>query len=256
MSFRARQPRPPHCEPDTMRADQRCQGTNGPAAGRISRSDASRRRHDRPRRPPRESDQGPTPRDSGGAGPGLGPDGAIPRCARNFRITAGSCSVAISRSRPPHCGHARTSIENARCRGPPSSRRANRSLPVRPPNLLCRSRTPSACLPERSLSPSRSAINSRSFSGQSAGPCRGGIGSSGSGSPTCGPAGAPAGPPDWVLVMDSSTLLWNSTREFSPLDNAFPLDHARAPRKLQQPSRRQPAGPEGKQWGLRALASP
>jgi hypothetical protein len=33
-----------------------------------------------------------------------------------------------------------------------------------------------------------------------------------------------------------------------PLDNAFPLDQARAPRKLQQPSRRQPAGPEGKQW--------
>jgi hypothetical protein len=27
MSFRARQPRPPRCEPDTMRADQRCQGT-------------------------------------------------------------------------------------------------------------------------------------------------------------------------------------------------------------------------------------
>jgi hypothetical protein len=30
-------------------------------------------------------------------------------------MTAGSCSVAIGRSRPPQCGHARTSIENARC---------------------------------------------------------------------------------------------------------------------------------------------
>ena len=30
-------------------------------------------------------------------------------------MTAGSCSVAISRSRPPQCGHARTSTANARC---------------------------------------------------------------------------------------------------------------------------------------------
>ncbi len=30
-------------------------------------------------------DQGATPRDSGGAGPGLGPEEAIPRCARSFR---------------------------------------------------------------------------------------------------------------------------------------------------------------------------
>jgi hypothetical protein len=30
-------------------------------------------------------------------------------------MTAGSCSVAISRSRPPQCGHARRSIANARC---------------------------------------------------------------------------------------------------------------------------------------------
>jgi hypothetical protein len=60
-------------------------------------------------------DQDAMPPDSGGAGPGLGPERAIPRCARSFRITAGSCSVAISRSRPPQCGHARTSIANARC---------------------------------------------------------------------------------------------------------------------------------------------
>ena len=30
-------------------------------------------------------------------------------------MTAGSCSVAISRSRPPQCGHASTSIAKARC---------------------------------------------------------------------------------------------------------------------------------------------
>ena len=30
-------------------------------------------------------------------------------------MTAGSCSVAIRRSRPPQCGHARTSSANARC---------------------------------------------------------------------------------------------------------------------------------------------
>ena len=33
-------------------------------------------------------------------------------------MTAGSCSVAISRSRPPQCGHARTSSANARCINP------------------------------------------------------------------------------------------------------------------------------------------
>ena len=30
-------------------------------------------------------------------------------------MTAGSCSVAIRRSRPPQRGHARTSMANARC---------------------------------------------------------------------------------------------------------------------------------------------
>ena len=30
-------------------------------------------------------------------------------------MTAGSCSVAIRRSRPPQLGHARTSMANARC---------------------------------------------------------------------------------------------------------------------------------------------
>jgi ferric-dicitrate binding protein FerR (iron transport regulator) len=46
---------------------------------------------------------------------GWPPPWASTRCtpgccrARSFRIPAGSCSAAISRSRPPQCGHARTS---------------------------------------------------------------------------------------------------------------------------------------------------
>ena len=37
------------------------------------------------------------------------------RCARSLRITTGSCSVAISRSRPPQLAHAKASSANARC---------------------------------------------------------------------------------------------------------------------------------------------
>jgi hypothetical protein len=51
--------------------------------------------------------------DSGGAGPGLGPDGPIRRCARRFTMTAGSCSVAISRSRPPAM-RARQNVDRER----------------------------------------------------------------------------------------------------------------------------------------------
>ena len=50
-----------------------------------------------------------------GAGPGLWPEWPRARCARSFRITAGSCSVAISRRRPPQWAHANTSMPNARC---------------------------------------------------------------------------------------------------------------------------------------------
>lgn len=59
-------------------------------------------------------DQGAMPPDSGGAGPGLGPEPVIPGCARSFRITAGSCSVATRRGRPPRCAHARC-IKAAQC---------------------------------------------------------------------------------------------------------------------------------------------
>jgi hypothetical protein len=69
------------------------------------------------RRPPRPSRirSGRDAARLGRGGTGLGPDRAIPRSARIFRMTAGSCSVAIRRSRPPQCGHARTSIANAQC---------------------------------------------------------------------------------------------------------------------------------------------
>jgi hypothetical protein len=65
--------------------------------------------------PPSRSDQGVAAPGAAGAGPGLGPEGAIPTGARIFRMTAGSWSAAIRRSRPPQCRHARTSIANARC---------------------------------------------------------------------------------------------------------------------------------------------
>jgi len=41
---------------------------------------------------------------SGGAGPEFGPERAIAAGARSFRMTTGSCSVAISRSRPHNTG--------------------------------------------------------------------------------------------------------------------------------------------------------
>jgi hypothetical protein len=56
------------------------------------------RQHDGVRRGSRGSDQ-----DVGGAGPGLCSDGERPRYARIFRITAGSRSVAINRSRRRSC---------------------------------------------------------------------------------------------------------------------------------------------------------
>jgi hypothetical protein len=65
--------------------------------------------------PPSRSDQEAAALGSGGAGPGLGPEGPTPTCARMFRMTAGSCRVAIRRGRRPQWGHARTSIANARC---------------------------------------------------------------------------------------------------------------------------------------------
>ena len=70
----------------------------------------ARRRPSRPRR----ADQG-----TGGAGPGLGPERAIPRCARSFRITTGSCSVAISGSRPRNAGtpeHRSSSVGRVKSR--------------------------------------------------------------------------------------------------------------------------------------------
>jgi hypothetical protein len=60
--------------------------------------------------PPSRSDQDATAPDSGGAGPGLCPEWQRARCARIFRMTAGSCSVAIRRRRPPQWAHGSTSM--------------------------------------------------------------------------------------------------------------------------------------------------
>ena len=65
--------------------------------------------------PPSRPGQDAAAPSSGGAGPGLGPEAPTPTCARILRMTAGSCRVAIRRSRPPQWGHARTSMANARC---------------------------------------------------------------------------------------------------------------------------------------------
>jgi hypothetical protein len=85
-----RHPRPAHRRVSTgrwtggaARMSRRRTGTTATAAPRI--------------------DQDAAP-NSGGAGPGLGPERAIPRSARIFRIMAGSCSVAIRRSRPRSAG--------------------------------------------------------------------------------------------------------------------------------------------------------
>jgi hypothetical protein len=91
----------PRRQPATDRPDQR----------RWRLAAEARRRPPRPR----GADQDAAALDSGGAGPGLCPEWARARCARIFRMTAGSCRVAIRRSRPPQWPHARTSMANARC---------------------------------------------------------------------------------------------------------------------------------------------
>jgi hypothetical protein len=68
--------------------------------GRLSANATSRRQHEGGP-PPSRSDQDAAAPDSGGAEPGLCPE--WPR-ARIFRMTAGSCSMAISRRRPPQLG--------------------------------------------------------------------------------------------------------------------------------------------------------
>ena len=86
------------------------QPARGPS--RVRTDDAAPRGHDGGRRVPNRSGRGGVGFGRGGAG--ARPERAISRCPRSFRVTAGSCSVAISRSRPRQCGHARTSIANAR----------------------------------------------------------------------------------------------------------------------------------------------
>ncbi len=94
-----------------FRTHRRRQPAGGPAgsaprAPRCAGTTASAAR-------PSRSDQDAAAPDSGGAGPGLCPEWPSARCARIFRMTAGSCRVAIRRRRPPQWAHANTSIPNA-----------------------------------------------------------------------------------------------------------------------------------------------
>jgi hypothetical protein len=106
----------------------------GRRTGRISTNDASRLRHDGVRRAPELIRSGRGGTGLGWAGDGTPPEWERARCARIFRMTAGSWSVAIRRKRPPQLGHASTSMPNARC---------VRAARVQARGLVC-SRAPSA----------------------------------------------------------------------------------------------------------------
>jgi hypothetical protein len=119
-----------------MPAHRRGQPARGPAGSALM---TPRRAGTTAAAAPSQSRQGAAAPDSGGAGPGLGPERAIPRCARSFRMTAGSCSVTISRRRPSQYGHPRTSI----AKEDTSSRHGARRAPCResgPPGSSTRSR--------------------------------------------------------------------------------------------------------------------
>ena len=106
ISLRARRPRPPGRERDARRAHRRRQAANEQAANNPPGSAETT-----PRGAGTTAAMAPSQSRSGNGrgGTGARPGADHPRCARRFRINAGSCSVAISRSRPPQCGHARTS---------------------------------------------------------------------------------------------------------------------------------------------------
>jgi len=73
--------------------DRRRQSTGGPAdSARMPPRGAGTTAS---AAPPSRSDQDATAPDSGGAGPGLCPEWQRARCARIFRMTAGSCSVGF-----------------------------------------------------------------------------------------------------------------------------------------------------------------
>jgi hypothetical protein len=101
--------------------------TPAPSTGRIHCDGGSRRRHDGVRCAPESIRSRRGGAGLGGAAPGLGPEWVISRCAGIFRVTAGSCSVAVRRSRPPQCGHARTPMANPRCMSPGPSARSRRA---------------------------------------------------------------------------------------------------------------------------------
>jgi hypothetical protein len=85
----------PRARPDTPPA------SIGRRTGRSSADAPARRRQAGGRRAPGRSDMDAAAPDARGTGPRLCPDWQKARCARIFRMTTGSCSVAMRRSRPP-----------------------------------------------------------------------------------------------------------------------------------------------------------
>jgi hypothetical protein len=91
--------------------------------GRISTNATSRRRHDGVRRAPEPIRSGRGGARLGWAGPGLCPEWQRERCAGIFRMTTGSCSVAITRRRPPHWERTRVWCSpSCRCGAAPRER--------------------------------------------------------------------------------------------------------------------------------------
>ena len=88
---------------------------------------------------------------------------------------------------------------------------------------MCRSRTPSACLPELSLGPSRHGIKLAVLQrAMRRPPPVAGIRPSGSGWRACGPAGAPAGPPDGVGDGQEDTSIDQQHSGIFPLTARLP----------------------------------
>jgi hypothetical protein len=138
--------------------------------GRISTNATSRRRHDGVRRAPEPSDQDAAAPDSGGAGPELCPEWQRERCAGIFRMTTGSCSVAITRRRPPHWERTRVWCSPS-CRCGAAPRERTETVTRREPNSPA---TFDPCSPRRTPEKGKSQAGRRErLFGSSPRPARG-----------------------------------------------------------------------------------
>ena len=123
--------------------------------------------------PVSRSDQDEVAPDSEGPGPELGHEWDRARCARIVRMTAGSCSVAIRRRRPPQWAQAKTSMANAGDAGQPDHVVYEQVEPTRPkwPTRVAVTRRACASRSDASSSALRSlSCTLRSSSGCTAAP--------------------------------------------------------------------------------------